>query len=142
MRTLSSTYSSHDHLLHYLTHPLFSLSLLLLLVGGVLAWKQKKALPLWMIAAGFLIIPILNERYSFFLATRYIMPVFICSLLLVAAGAVYVYDRIYSSIKNRKAFQATAITTAALLVCLQFVPYYNYCRSKEVTNESNRWPST
>ncbi len=138
LRTLSSTYSSHDHLLHYLTHPLFSLSLLLLLVGGVLAWKQKKALPLWMIAAGFLIIPILNERYSFFLATRYIMPVFICSLLLVAAGAVYVYDRIYCSIKNRKAFQATAITTAALLVCLQFVPYYNYCRSKEVTNESNR----
>jgi len=138
VRTLSSTYSSHDHLLQYLTHPLFALSLLLLSVGSVQAWKQKKALPLWMIAAGFLIIPILNERYSFFLATRYIMPVFICSLLLMAAGAIYVYDRIYSSIRNRKAFQTMAITTAALLVCLQFVPYYNYCRSKEVTNESNR----
>lgn len=138
LRTLSSTYSSHDHLLQYLTHPLFSLSLLLLLMGSILAWKQKKALPLWMIGAGFLIIPILNERYSFFLATRYIMPVFICSLLLMATGAIYVYDRIYSSIRNRKAFQTMAITTAALLVCLQFVPYYNYCRSKEVTNESNR----
>ncbi len=137
-RTLSSTYSSHDHLLQYLTHPLFSLSLVLLLMGTVLAWKQKKTLPLWMIAAGFLIIPILNQRYSFFLATRYIMPVFICSLLLMAAGAIYVYDRTISSIKTRRAFQATAITTAALLVCLQFVPYYNYCRSKEVTNESNR----
>ncbi|HHV16049.1 MAG TPA: glycosyltransferase [Gelria sp.] len=137
-RTLSSTYSSHDHLLQYLTHPLFSLSLVLLLMGTVLAWKQKKTLPLWMIAAGFLIIPILNQRYSFFLATRYIMPVFICGLLLMAAGAIYVYDRTISSIKTRRAFQATAITTAALLVCLQFVPYYNYCRSKEVTNESNR----
>lgn len=138
LRTLSSTYSSHDHLLQYLTHPLFSLSLLLLLVGSVLAWRQKKALPLWMVSAGFLIIPILNERYSFFLATRYIMPVFICSLLLMASGAVYVYDRINSSLKTGRAFKATAISTVALLVCLQFVPYYNYCRSKEVTNESNR----
>lgn len=137
-RTLSSTYISHDHLLQYLTHPLFTLSLFLLLVGSVLAWKQKKSLPLWMIIAGFLIIPILNERYSFFLATRYIMPVFICSLLLMATGAIYVYDWIVSSIKTRKAFQATAVATAALLVCLQFLPYYNYCRSKEVTNESNR----
>lgn len=139
LRALSSTYSSHDHLLQYLTHPLFSLSLLLLLVGIVLAWRQKRAsLPLWMITAGFLIIPILNERYSFFLATRYIMPVFICSLLIAAAGAVYVYEQIYIRMGSRKPFQAVAVATAALLVCLQFVPYYNYCRSKEVTNESNR----
>jgi glycosyltransferase involved in cell wall biosynthesis/putative flippase GtrA len=138
LRTLSSTYSSHDHLLQYLTYPLFSLSLLLLLVGSVLAWRQKKALPLWMVSAGFLIIPILNERYSFFLATRYIMPVFICSLLLMASGAVYVYDQINSSLKTGRAFKATTISTVALLVCLQLVPYYNYCRSKEVTNESNR----
>lgn len=138
LRALSSTYSSHDHLLQYLPHPLFSLSLLLLLMGSILAWKQKKALPLWMISAAFLIIPVLNERYSFFLATRYIMPVIICSILLMAAGAVHVYDQINSSIKNRKAFQTTAIAITTLLVCLQFVPYYNYCRSKEVTNESNR----
>ncbi|MFA7147412.1 MAG: glycosyltransferase [Syntrophomonadaceae bacterium] len=138
LRTLSSTYSSHDHLLQYLTHPLFSVSLLLLLVGIFLAWKQKRTLLLWMVSAGFLIIPILNERYSFFLATRYIMPVFICSLLLMASGAVYIYDQINSSIKTGRAFPATAITIATLLVCLQFVPYYYYCRSKEVTNESNR----
>ncbi|MGS0765462.1 glycosyltransferase [Syntrophomonas curvata] len=138
LRTLSSTYSHHDHLLQYLVHPFFSLSLLLLLTGLIVAWKQKKVLPLCCIAAAFLIIPNLNERYGFFLNTRYIMPVFICALLLMSAGAVHLYDCMHSLVRSQRGIRALAIATAAMLVCLQFVPYYNYCRSKEVTNESNR----
>lgn len=138
IRMLSSTFNQHDHLLQYLVHPLFSLALLLFLIGSIRAWKQKKILPLWLIAAGFLIIPVLNERYSFFLNTRYIMPVFLCALLLMAKGAICVYENIYSLLENRRSVQTIALATATILVCLQFVPYYNYCRSKEVTNESNR----
>lgn len=138
LRTLSSTYSSHDHLLQYLSHPLFSIALVLWLIGCIQARKQKKTLPLWLMTAGFLIIPILNERYSFFLATRYIMPVFLCTLLLMSTGAIYVYEQAYRILGNRRSIPALAITTATLLICLQFIPYYNYCRSKEITNESNR----
>ena len=138
LRTLSSTYIHHDHLLQYLLHPLFSLSLLLLLTGIIVTRKPKKILPLYYIIAAFLVIPILNERYVFFLNTRYIMPVFICALLFTSAGAVYLYDHVHSRAGNRKGIRPLAIAAAAMLVCLQFVPYYNYCRSKEVTNESNR----
>ena len=71
--------------------------------------KPKKILPLYYIIAAFLVIPILNERYGFFLNTRYIMPVFICALLFTSAGAVYLYDHVHSRAGNRKGIRPLAI---------------------------------
>lgn len=138
LRSLSSTYAYQDNLWHYFIYPWFTLALGLLLLGIYLAYQQKKYLPLYIIAGAFLVIPWINDRYVFFLATRYIMPVILCALLLISLGLVHIFTHIYDYLGNKRSLMMPAFSTLLLLAVLQIIPFYSYCAQNAGTNQSNR----
>ncbi len=138
LRSLSSSYLVHDELWNYLSHPWFSLSLLLLVVGTIVSLRQKKYLPLYIMASAFLIMPWINHRYVFFLATRYIMPVMLCALLLIALAIQDIFSYIYGQLGTRCSLMVPAMAGLLLLMLLEVVPFYNYCAQTAGTNQSNR----
>lgn len=138
IRSVSSTYTHQDIPWHYLGYPWFTLALVLLLLGTYLAFKSKKHLPLYFVAASFLVLPWINARYAFFLSTRYIMPVILCALLMIALGLVHSCRLIYDFMGSKRNLTVPAYTTLLLLVVLQIIPFYSYCAQKAGTNQSNR----
>lgn len=139
IRASGSIYNSSDGLGGYLSSPLFLITILLLLIGSYYALSKGRSLPLWMLAGGFASIPWINQRYVFFIATRYIMPLIICALLLIACGLSVLAGRA-SKLINRPGMRLRAIPVAALLLLmvLQVIPFYTYCAGIADTNQSNR----
>jgi glycosyltransferase involved in cell wall biosynthesis/putative flippase GtrA len=138
IRSLGSTYQQQVNWGQYLADPWFSLALCLLMVGLYYAYKEKHFLPLYFMAAAFLIMPWINHRYVFFLATRYIMPLILCALLIVALGLLRVTEDVYALLGSKRILRVPAFGILAILMVLQLVPFYAYCRENSGTNQSNR----
>jgi len=138
LRALSSTYQSQDSWGHYLANPWFSLALFLMLVGSFWAYQEKKSLPLYFLAGAFLLMPWINQRYVFFLATRYIMPLVLCALLIVSLGLVRIAEDLFALLGKKRILRLPAFSVLAGLMLLQLVPFYAYCADKSGTNQSNR----
>ncbi|MDD2620853.1 MAG: glycosyltransferase, partial [Syntrophomonadaceae bacterium] len=138
LRTISSTYVEHGHIWQYMTQPLFVLAFVFLLLGIRVAYQKQQKLLIWMILGGFLVIPWINQRYVFYLATRYIMPMNICALLLVAAAVVYLLQGARAKLKNNKFIIAPAAMLLCLFMVMQLFPFYDYCRQNDSTNLSNQ----
>lgn len=141
LRTLASSYPNQASPGQYFSQPFFVMALVLLLAGAYLALKKGKssALPLWMIMGTMLIMPLVNERYTFFVATRYIMPVVICAILLVSLA---LQEGIRALYHYRQGLSRRLVPLAGsglvLLLLVQLMPFYSYCRSLEDSNASNR----
>lgn len=138
LRALSSTYANQDSLGAYLAYPAFTLTLLLTLGGTYLAYKEKKHLPLFIITGAFLLMPWINDRYVFFVATRYIMPVLLCSLLLLSLSLVRIFACVYDFFGNKRFLLIPAVSVLLSLMLLQLIPFYGYCAQIASTNQSNR----
>ncbi|HEX3011727.1 MAG TPA: glycosyltransferase, partial [Syntrophomonadaceae bacterium] len=138
LRAVSSTYADHLNLLQYFVHPPFLIALLLLVFGISRALRKREYLLTSVIAAGMAVIPWINARYTFYLATRYIMPEIICAILLIALGINTIVENISASVSYRRL--VLGITAAALTVWigLQPLPFYNYCFHMSETNDSNK----
>lgn len=132
-RTLSSTYITLPNPIQYLSRPLFIVAILLLAAGIILNRRNSWRLSIWLMTAGILIIPIFNQRYAFFVSTRYIMPLVLLAYLLIAQAIVQLWPYL------RSRWGKTAVTAGILaMITLQLVPYYNYCWEISDTNASNR----
>lgn len=137
LRSLSSTFVSHESWFQYLQHPAFLLFIVLLGTGIYYTSKSSYTLPVWLLLAGSLIIPIVNERYAFYVSTRYIMPQIILSILLSAMGAVKLIETIKKYPRVNMNLPLTA-AVACFLIILQLYPIYRYCYEVAETNASNR----
>lgn len=139
LRTLGSTYTTYNHPVHYLHHPLFLAAGGLLLVGIYFVGREKgSTLPLWMSIAAFSVFPWINHRYAFFLSTRYIMPVIICAILLMSLAVVRLGSFLQAKTRAREAVLAATSAVALTLIMWQIVPFYQYCQRVAPTNQSNR----
>lgn len=138
LRAVSGTYAEHSSLIMYLSHPLFIVTLLLLIIGIRQALKQQEYLLIMVIAAGFAVIPWINARYSFYLATRYIMPQIISAILLISLGLVTVFQKYRAVFVRPQVLTVVAVTALVTAICLQPLPYYGYCRQISDTNDSNK----
>ncbi|MGE5390632.1 MAG: glycosyltransferase [Deltaproteobacteria bacterium] len=138
VRTLSSCYGQHDHLWQYLSHPFFILALVLLLYGAYRSFLRHDigTLPLWLLLAAFLVMPAINQRYVFYMATRYIMPVVICSLLMTAEASVHLFSLVNKPLSSKAV--PVALAAVLLVSSLQYIPYAVYCTARLDTNLSNR----
>lgn len=156
LRSVSSTYPSHPNPWQYLAYPQFVICLLLfgggiylaLKTGGVKA-KGLKSILVWMIGGGFLLIPWINHRYYFYIVTRYIMPIIICAILLIAYAASHLLKILVSKISSKTVFKTVfktagkrkilipAAITLTILLSLQLLPFYQYCRQITHTDYSN-----
>ncbi|MGS0745200.1 glycosyltransferase [Syntrophomonas erecta subsp. sporosyntropha] len=140
-RTLSSAYTRYPDVSNYFLNPIFTATLILLVIGIIYNWKKPYNLPVWLLLAGTLAIPMFNQRYAFFISTRYIMPLVLCSILSIASAIVLIYHRISRSTWTDRfypALRVAAPTIAILLILAQLFPFYNYCRNVANTNASNR----
>lgn len=138
IRSVCSDYSLHPHVWNYLSHPLFLLTVVLLAVGCYLAIKKKQSLPVWMLVGGFLIMPWINQRYVFYVTTRYIMPLILCTILLVSMAAIHILGRLREKVKNPRQITVPAAGLAVAFIIAQFFPYYDYCKACQPTNMSNQ----
>lgn len=138
LRSISSTYAEHQHIWQYLNHPIFVLALLLLLLGFWVAWQKQQKLLIWMILGGMLTMPWINHRFVFYVTTRYIMPLIICALLLLAVAVVYLLQAARVKLKNSRFIIAPVSLLLCLFIIMQLLPFYNYCRQNDSTNLSNR----
>ncbi|NSW81928.1 MAG: glycosyltransferase [Syntrophothermus sp.] len=141
-RAVSSTYASHNHLWEYLQNPLLVLASVLLLAGCCFAYRQGERLLLSMLLSGILVIPWINHRYTFYLATRYIMPEVICAVVLISlglvTGAFFVRQKLKDVVVNTKTIEAPVTAVLLLVIACQAIPFYTYCRRLDSTNLSNR----
>jgi putative flippase GtrA len=140
IRAASSTYADHNSFWQYLLHPWFALALLFLLAGSYFALRNKISLPFWMMSAPFAVMPWINQRYTFFLATRYIMPVVILASILIAYGLVQTISRFSVKINLERPLPASVWTCLLLAAGMQLFAFYSYCRQIEDTSSSNRLP--
>lgn len=138
LRTLSSVYQPQISWSQYLRDPWFSLTLFLLLVGSYWTYKEKKYLPLYFLAGAFILMPWINQRYVFFLATRYIMPLVLCALLIVSLGLLHIATDLYAMLGKKRTLLLPASVVLLLLMVMQLVPFYTYCAAESDTNQSNR----
>ncbi|WP_157048886.1 hypothetical protein, partial [Syntrophomonas palmitatica] len=140
LRSLGSNYGSHEHLWQYLNHPTFLLAVLLLVFGISLAAKKGSPalLPVWIIAGTLIIMPLVNKRFVFYLATRYTMPVLICCMLLAGQAAAHIFRQMPQYLGDRKYLAPLSLSLVVLLAACQFIPYSYYCISHLGSNESNR----
>ncbi|MGE5381519.1 MAG: glycosyltransferase [Methylocystaceae bacterium] len=88
LRSLGSIYTNPSSWDIWWPYPWLITVLAVLIIGLLKGYKSGKILPAYMILASFLVIPWLNQRYTFYLATRYIMPTIICAQIFLAAGMV------------------------------------------------------
>jgi len=138
LRTLSSVYQQQDSWGQYLMDPWFSLTLFLFLVGSYWTYKEKRYLPFYFLAGAFLLMPWINQRYVFFLATRYIMPLVLCALLIVSLGLIRIAEDLYVLLGKKRILLLPASGVLTVLMLLQLIPFYAYCAAKSDTNQSNR----
>lgn len=137
LRAVSSTYTEYHNLIYYFFHPLFILTILLLIIGICQAIKQHEYLLILVIAGGLAIIPWINARYTFYLATRYIMPQIICAILLISLAMVTIFQKYRFRLIHPRVVTSIIVTVFLVVICLQPLPYYNYCRQISETNDSN-----
>lgn len=138
LRSVSSTYGIEKYTVHYLLHPAFLLSLILIGAGGYWAVKKGRSLPVWMLLGGMAIMPWINHRYEFFLATRYIMPLVLCAILLMAYSIIHMIKLLIPRIKQPRLLTIPAATLLMILLCCQLLIFYYYCNRVNSTNLSNR----
>lgn len=136
-KAVSSTYGSSPNPSYYLHQPVFIAMILLTILGCYIALKYKKALPFWMMIGAFAVIPWINHRYAFFVSTRYIMPVVLCALLLIALGTLQILIRFAKKLPNNTTAYVSAAVLLIGLIIWQSITFYSYCSLKEKTNESN-----
>jgi hypothetical protein len=138
LRTVSSTYTFEQNNLHYLSHPAFILSLIFIVAGSYWAVKKGQHLPVWMVLGGLAVMPWINHRYDFYISTRYIMPVVLCAILLMAWAVIYSVKLLISNIRQPRAIIIP--TGALLLICMigQLSVFYQYCNRVDSTTLSNR----
>jgi len=91
-----------------------------------------------MIVGGLAVIPWLNNRYTFFLATRYIMPIVLCSILLVAHALVHILRVIRLRVKKPRPYTLSLSAILVILLIAQLVPFYRYCAQVNNSNLSNQ----
>lgn len=138
LRSLSSVYQQYNSWGEYLQNPWFSLVLLLFIIGSYYTYKEKQLLPLYFLAAAIMIMPWVNQRYVFFLATRYIMPLILCALLVVALGLLRMAADLYTRLGQKRILHVPAWGLLAIFMVLQLIPFYAYCQKNSATNQSNR----
>ncbi|HEX3046841.1 MAG TPA: glycosyltransferase family 39 protein, partial [Bacillota bacterium] len=138
IRSVSSTYYSHPGFWDYLRYPQFIIALCLLGLGIYRTIKMKKSLPVWMITGGFLMIPWINHRYNFYIVTRYIMPIIICAILLVAYATADILKTICSKAKHHSRVIIPATVAFGIIMVLQWIPFRQYCSGVTHTDFSNR----
>jgi len=138
IRSISSTYIEYNNLAQYWFRPAFAICFLLLLIGAYYAARHKQTLPIWMIIGSFLIIPWVNQRYLFFLSTRYIMPVVLMAVLLMAYGLVLTFGLLHNRWEQKRISLAAAGLLLMLLTQVQLMAFYGYCWKAAGTNMSNR----
>jgi glycosyltransferase AglD len=138
IRSLSAGYTVQSSFWGYLRQPLFIGCLLILGLGIRDSIQKKQLLPLWFIIGGFMTIPWINHRYGFFITTRYIMPIVVCSILLLAYGIQRMYEYIVIKIAHRSII--ITVFTSLLLVfgVVQLTLFYSYCSRLDHTDMSNR----
>ncbi len=134
IRTLSSTYANQESLWSYFIYPFFSIAAFLLGFGIYRSIKEKKTLLLLIIAGGFLVIPWINHRYEFFVVTRYIMPVIIAALIIMAYGISVLLTKFLQS-ENKLKYGLGVLFL--VVIGMQLVPFYSYCSRLAETNLSN-----
>ena len=93
-----------------------------------------------MIIGGLAIIPWINHRYDFYISTRYIMPLVLCALLLCAYSCIQIIQLLAVRRPERRAVTTSAIAALMIIICLQLVPFYQYCYRVQSTNLSNEVP--
>lgn len=138
LRTISSTFTSQPDLSSYMSQPLFFLALVLVLLGAILSLREKKALPIFLILGAMLVMPWINKRYVFFVSTRYIMPVVICAILLMAHGTAYLVKKLVHSCRLAPLLKRSITISILMLALLQLLPFYHYCHRIQDTNQSNK----
>jgi 4-amino-4-deoxy-L-arabinose transferase-like glycosyltransferase len=138
MRTICAGYDFEMPFWGYVYQLFFITGIIILGLGTVQTIKTKQGLPLWLVAGGFMIIPWINSRYGYFIVTRYIMPVVICSILLLACGI----NRLFVLLSSRTAHKQTAVIAfiglALIFGGFQLGSFYSYCKSLADTDMSNR----
>ncbi|HBE80215.1 MAG TPA: hypothetical protein DDW65_20915 [Firmicutes bacterium] len=139
IRSLSAVYASRGPLLgEYLAQPLFAACIFILGLGIVRAVKKRQWLLLWLIGAGFMVIPWINRRYGFFMVTRYIMPVIICSILLLADGLYALYELISAKLGRPRLAVIVGVSLFLGFTGFQLGQFYYYCAKLSDTDMSNR----
>lgn len=137
IRSISSTYSAYNNIRDYLGQPHFLLAVIFLSAGIYWAIKEKKTLPVLFLAGGFIVIPWINRRFGFYIVTRYIMPLIICSLLLMALGLSRTLRKIASRFERPRLFRISAAGLFLIVVGMQIWPFYGYCSRLARTDMSN-----
>lgn len=138
VRSVSSTYTLEKDPFHYLLYPFFLLSLIFIMAGACLSIKKGRSLPVWMVLGGLAVMPWINQRYEFYQSTRYIMPLIICTILLMAFGIVKLIDWLRSRIRQKELVTIPATILLAVLIGWQLLAFYFYCNRINSTNLSNR----
>ncbi|HEX3011779.1 MAG TPA: glycosyltransferase family 39 protein [Syntrophomonadaceae bacterium] len=138
LRTVSSAYGVEKHIFNYLLHPAFLLSLILIIMGGYWTIKRGQHLLIWMLLAGLAVMPWINHRYDFYLATRYIMPLVLCAILLMSYGINSLLKLLIPRVQNQNLLTISAGVLLIILICGQLVIFYQYCNRTMPTNLSNR----
>ncbi|HBF40084.1 MAG TPA: hypothetical protein DDW50_22610 [Firmicutes bacterium] len=137
MRSLSAGYHSYGSFWGYFQQPLFLICLFMLGLGAGVSIKKRQLLPLWFILGGFLLIPWINHRYGFFIVTRYIMPIIICSILVLAYGLQRFFE--YISVKVNKSIAITLLMALVIIFgAVHLTLFYSYCSNLANTDMSNR----
>lgn len=140
-RSLGSIYTTYDHEWQYLIHPVFLLVSLLLLTGLYRSIRKKVNLPVWLLLGGIILIPVFNKRYDFYISTRYIMPLVLTAIMIIGMSARHWYES-FKKPGFRNLSAKTAAFLVVVLVSLQLLPLYHYCREVADTNASNRMALT
>lgn len=138
IRIVSADYLQQSSLGEYLVHPFFVICIAIFGLGVYFSVIKQKTLPVWLIAGGFIVIPWINHRYGFFIVTRYIMPIVICSILLIAYGITNLFEIVSSKISNKRVVLLPFIGAGLIIGGVQLIMFYNYCSSLVNTDMSNR----
>lgn len=138
VRSVGSVYSAYNIGLLYLLHPAFLLVLTLLISGFIYCLRMKhSAFPLWLLIGGILVIPLFNQRYDFYISTRYIMPLIILSIMLVSLAAVQWLEHIKHFYISFPVLRLAA-GIAVLVIVLQLFPLYRYYSRVADSNATNQ----
>lgn len=138
IRAVSACYRECGSLAEYMGNPLFLLGIVLLAIGIREAFRMGVRLPVWMIISAFAVLPWINQRYVFYLSTRYIMPVVFCAVLLCALALDRIGGWLTAGFLRQKREAVPAVLGALVLMALQIVPFYQYCARLTDTNQSNK----
>ncbi len=138
LRTLASSYAGHRFFWEYLNEPFFLICLVALGAGLYFACRDRQTLPVWLLAGGALTIPWLNHRYDFYIATRYIVPLVLCAMLLIGHGLVRGAGVVCRRAPALGRLKAGAVLVWLVLIALPLAPLYQYCADRAATDMSNR----